>query len=69
MDRAVAVRVVDIPESEMAERLQWLLRLRWLIVPVFVAVDLANDLLTRRRAAWSALGVGLVLMVANGFYA
>ena len=50
MDRAGPSRVDEIPESEMAERLQWLLRLRWLIVPVFVAVDIANDLLTRRRA-------------------
>jgi PAS domain S-box-containing protein len=69
MDRPVPIRADEIPESEMAERLQWLLRLRWLIVPVFVAVDLANDLLTRRRAAWAALFVGAVLLAANGFYA
>ncbi len=69
MDRPVPARPDEIPEAEMAERLQWLLRLRWLIVPVFVAVDLANDLLTRRRAAWAALAVGAVLLVANAFYA
>jgi signal transduction histidine kinase len=69
MDRPVALRAEDIPESEMAERLQWLLRLRWLIVPVFVAVDLANDLLTRRRAAWAALFIGAFLLLANGAYA
>ncbi len=69
MDRPVALRADDIPESEMAERLQWLLRLRWLIVPVFVAVDLANDLLTRRRAAWAALFIGAFLLLANGAYA
>ena len=69
MDRPVPIRADEIPESEMAERLQWLLRLRWLIVPVFVAVDLANDLLTRRRAAWAALFVGAFLLAANGFYA
>ncbi len=68
MDRPVPVRADDVPESEMVERLQWLLRLRWLIVPVFVAVDLANDLLTRRRAAWSALFIGAVLLLANGAY-
>lgn len=55
--------------AELAERLQWLLRLRWLIVPVFVAVDLANDLLLNRRAPWSALVVGAVLLAANGVQA
>lgn len=69
MDRQVPIRVDEIPESEVAERLQWLLRLRWLIVPVFVAVDLANDLLTKRRAAWAALFIGGVLLLANGIYA
>jgi signal transduction histidine kinase len=69
MDRPVPVAVDDVPEREMAERLQWLLRLRWLIVPVFVAVDLANDLLTRRRAAWAALYIGAVLLLANAAYA
>jgi PAS domain S-box-containing protein len=69
MDRPVPIRADEIPESEMAERLQWLLRLRWLIVPVFVAVDLANDLLTRRRAAWAALFVGAILLAANVLYA
>ena len=68
MDRAGPSRVDEIPESEMAERLQWLLRLRWLIVPVFVAVDIANDLLTRRRAPWAALAVGALLLVANAFF-
>jgi PAS domain S-box-containing protein len=50
------------------ERLQWLLRLRWLIVPIFVAVDLASDLLTSRRAPWIAVAVGGVLLAANGVY-
>ncbi len=69
MDRPVPIRADEIPESEMAERLQWLLRLRWLIVPVFVAVDLANDLLTRRRAPWAALFIGTILLMANTGYA
>ncbi len=55
-------------EAEIAERLEWLLRLRWLIVPVFVAVDLANDLLMNRRAPWVALVVGAALLAANGVY-
>jgi signal transduction histidine kinase len=58
-----------VPVAEVAERLHWVLRLRWLIVPVFVAVDLANDLLTRRRAAWAGLFIGGVLLLANGVYA
>ena len=55
-------------ELEIAERLQWLLRLRWLIVPVFVAVDLASGILVHRRAPWSALVVGAVLLAANALY-
>ncbi len=68
MDRQVAARSEEIGEGEVAERLQWLLRLRWLIVPVFVAVDLAYGLLVHRSAPWSALVVGAVLLVANGLY-
>jgi len=55
-------------DAEIAERLQWLLRLRWLIVPVFVAVDLANDLLMNRRSPWVALAVGAILLAANAAY-
>jgi signal transduction histidine kinase len=55
-------------EQDIVERLQWLLRLRWIIVPIFVAVDLASDLLEGRRAPWSALSVGVILLVANGIY-
>jgi PAS domain S-box-containing protein len=55
-------------EAEIAERLQWLLRLRWLIVPIFVAVDLAYGLLVNRRAPWIALIVGAVLLAANAVY-
>jgi two-component system NtrC family sensor kinase len=58
-----------VPVAEVAERLHWVLRLRWLIVPVFVAVDLANDLLTRRRAPWTSLVIGALLLLANGVYA
>ena len=56
-------------EPEIAERLQWLLRLRWLIVPVFVAVDLVSSLLLGRRFPWTALLVGAALLAANGVYA
>jgi PAS domain S-box-containing protein len=63
-----AARGEEISEAEVAERLQWLLRLRWLIVPVFVAVDLAYGLLVNRRAPWTALVVGAVLLAANALY-
>ncbi|MBL0278417.1 MAG: PAS domain S-box protein [Anaeromyxobacter sp.] len=69
MDRPVQQPADDLPEAEIAERLHWLLRLRWLIVPVFVAVDLANDLLTHRRAPWTSLYIGAVLLLANAVYA
>ena len=58
----------EIGEAEIAERLRWLLRLRWLIVPVFVTVDLAAALLVHRRAPWSTLVVGAVLLGANAGY-
>jgi len=69
MDRLVPLRSDDGADADLAERLHWLLRLRWLIVPVFVAVDLANDLLNNRQAPWTALVIGAVLLAANGIYA
>ncbi|MFL5274518.1 MAG: sensor histidine kinase [Anaeromyxobacteraceae bacterium] len=49
--------------------MRWLLHLRWLIVPVFVAVDLVSDLLLGDPAPWSAIGIGAALLAANGVYA
>ncbi len=68
MDAKNAPRSEEIGEVEIAERLQWLLRLRWLIVPAFVAVDLAYGLLVNRPAPWTALVVGAVLLAANALY-
>jgi PAS domain S-box-containing protein len=68
MTTTVPKRTEEPADTEIVERLQWLLRLRWLIVPIFVAVDLASDLLTSRRAPWVALLVGGVLLGANGVY-
>jgi PAS domain S-box-containing protein len=68
MTTTVPRRTEETAETETVERLQWLLRLRWLIVPIFVAVDLASDLLNARRAPWIALVVGGVLLAANGVY-
>lgn len=61
-------RTAAIPGEELAERLAWLLRLRWLVLPVFVAVDLANDLLHGRHAPWTAVAVGAALVAANTVY-
>src|SRR5512138_221521 len=68
MDPYTPGRSADVAEAEIADRLQWLLRLRWLIVPVFVAVDLAYGLLVKRSAPWTALVVGAVLLAANALY-
>jgi signal transduction histidine kinase len=68
MERPVPPRSDEMGDLEIAERLQWLLRLRWLIVPVFVAVDLANDLLMSRPAPWTAIAVGAALLAANAVY-
>ena len=69
MQRPAQPRSDDMNDVEIAERLQWLLRLRWLIVPVFVTVDLANDLLMDRPAPWTAIAVGAGLLAANALYA
>jgi signal transduction histidine kinase len=58
----------DRREPDLALRLRWLLHLRWLIVPVFVAVDLTSDLLLRDERPWSAIIVGAALLAANGAY-
>jgi two-component system NtrC family sensor kinase len=68
MEQPIQPLPEEIGAAEIAERLEWLLRLRWLIVPLFVAVDLANDLLLNRRAPWTALAVGGVLLAANAGY-
>ena len=59
MEGKRATRSEEISEAEIAERLQWLLRLRWLIVPVFVAVDLAYAILMSRRAPWVVIPSGV----------
>jgi PAS domain S-box-containing protein len=68
MNTTVPRRTDEPGQVEIVERLQWLLRLRWFIVPVFVALDLASDLLSQRRAPWIALVVGGVLLTANFVY-
>ncbi len=64
-----APMTVEVSDAALAERLRWLLRLRWLIVPTFVAVVLASDLLVGGRKPWGTLLVGAVLLAANGLYA
>jgi signal transduction histidine kinase len=67
MTRPDPLRTEDAIDPEIVGRLHWLLRLRWLIVPVFVAVDLANDLVMSRDP-WTALVVGGALAAANAVY-
>jgi signal transduction histidine kinase len=70
MDWSGPERTEDVASAEVVERLRWLVRLRWLIVPVFVAVSLANDLLLARGGKpWTPLVVGGALLAANGVYA
>jgi len=57
-----------IAEADLKDRLQWMLRLRWLIVPVFIAVDLASTVLTSQGAPWTALYVGGGLLFLNAVY-
>ncbi|HYG70001.1 MAG TPA: hypothetical protein VD838_20165, partial [Anaeromyxobacteraceae bacterium] len=51
--------------ADLAARLAWLLRLRWLALPLLVALDLANDLLNRRPAPHLALVAGGALLALN----
>jgi len=55
--------------EELLARLRWLLRLRWLVVPAFLAAVVASDLLSGAGRPWSTLAVGVGLLVANGLYA
>ncbi len=60
----------DLPAGEIAERLRWLLKLRWLVVPVFIGVSAISDLVLAHRAMpWTALGLGGALLAANAVYA
>jgi PAS domain S-box-containing protein len=68
MDRRAPGRADEHAEGDVAERLRWLLRLRWLVVPLFVAASLASDLVLG-RTPWLALAVGAVLLAANAAYA
>jgi signal transduction histidine kinase len=69
MDGPYAPAREDLGDPELVRRLRWLLRLRWFIVPIFVSVDLANDLIMNRRVPWAAIAVGAGLLAANGVYA
>jgi len=63
--------VPDLPDAAPAvpdplERLRWLVRLRWVAVPIFIVLGLAGDLLLNRPAPWMSLALGCVLFGANG---
>jgi hypothetical protein len=65
MDFSSDVPPAERAPAEAAARLQWLLRLRWVVIPMFVAVDVASDLLLGRRA-WTSLLAGAALVALNG---
>ncbi|MGC3999796.1 MAG: ATP-binding protein [Anaeromyxobacter sp.] len=66
MSWTVRGRPHDPTSAELIERLRWLLKLRWLLVPIFVAVDLASGLLEDRSGTpWATLAVGGFLLAAN----
>jgi len=48
------------------ERLRWLVRLRWVAVPIFIVLGLSGDLLLSRPAPWMSLALGCVLFALNG---
>jgi len=48
--------------------MRWLLRLRWLIVPAFVAAVASGEVLAGRRSPWPILALGAVLLALNGVY-
>ena len=50
------------------ERLRWLLRLRWLVVPLFSALELASGLLLGRRAPWAPVVAAAGLLALNAAY-
>jgi len=68
MERGLPSWTDEVAETGISERLRWLLRLRWLVVPLFAVADLASALLTGRAAPWSALVVGAVLLIGNAAY-
>jgi two-component system, NtrC family, sensor kinase len=68
MERGAPARGDEVVESGISERLRWLIRLRWLVVPVFVAVELTSALLTDRPSPWSPLAVGAILLGGNALY-
>lgn len=64
-----AEATADVPEREVVERLSWLLRLRWLVLPVFIAVELASELVSHRRWPLATVAAGGALLLANAIYA
>jgi signal transduction histidine kinase len=57
-----------LPDPELVERLRWLLRLRWLVVPLFSALELASGLLLGRRAPWAPVVAAAGLLALNAAY-
>jgi PAS domain S-box-containing protein len=65
MDRPVA-SATDPLADDTTEPLRWLLRLRWVVVPAFVVVVVAHDVLAGHRPPWIGVLVGALLLLGNG---
>jgi len=52
--------------DELLSRLRWLMRLRWLVVPAFVAAVVASELVAGRGRPWGTLAMGGALLLLNG---
>jgi len=65
---AVTASTPQGQDIELLERMRWLLRLRWVIVPAFVVAVAGGELVTGRHSPWSSLALGAVLLALNGVY-
>ncbi len=55
-------------DIELLVRMRWLLRLRWLIVPAFVAAVAGGELALGKRSPWPSLALGALLLLLNAAY-
>ncbi|MBI5068859.1 MAG: PAS domain S-box protein [Deltaproteobacteria bacterium] len=61
-------RTTEPQDAELLARMRWLLRLRWVVVPAFVALLAAGELV-RGGSPWAILLLGAALLGLNGLFA
>jgi PAS domain S-box-containing protein len=66
MDRPVESATDPVADATTAEQLRWLLRLRWMVVPAFVAAVVVHDVVAGHRTPWIGVLVGALLLLGNG---